>query len=130
MKNREKLIIKWKISYIQRKKDEIVKRYMNGEKVVHLTKELWPNSKICNHKNNIYDWIKKYKGYVKYRTKKISIIKKERLNYSQKFKYNIVMKYLNGKTALNLAKEMWSNKNPETTRTMINYWRKQLISKK
>ena len=118
--------MKYKI-YDKSNKIAIVKRYLQGEKINNLTKELWPNVKGYHRRANIYNWINKYgNGKWYYQTKKIKIAKKK---YHPELKYNFVMRYLAGESPTKLAKEIWDPKFADSRRKSIETWRDELISK-
>ena len=46
--------------YDQKTKMQIVKRYLQGKRIMTLTRELWPKCKTNNHRRSVYLWIQRY----------------------------------------------------------------------
>ena len=82
--------------YDQKTKKQIVKRYLQGERIVTLTRALWPKCKINNHRRTIYLWIYKY------------TTKKESNTWEKKYKFKIskVVYDLNMKKSI-LKRHFW-----------------------
>ena len=107
----------------------VVKRYLNGEMATHLIRELFPHKKVHNFRHNIYNWIKKYApNQTRFQDLKQKLLI-SRNKYTIKTKINYVMRYLQGESAMLLAKQLWPYKDPYDTRSFVRRWHKELIKK-
>ena len=107
----------------------VVKRYLNGEMATRLIRELFPHKKVNNFRHNIYNWIKKYApNQARFQDLKQKLLI-SRNKYTIKTKINYVMRYLQGESAMLLAKQLWPYKDPYDTRSFVRRWHKELIKK-